>query len=80
MQVHIEMPAPHPLAQNFPDARLNRFESFRQPQMQIEKPVIHAADRDAQIPIILHRARLRVSRHRLQAGHARLRGIHCGGL
>ncbi len=76
VQSEIQMAAAYTFAEDLADARLERLESFRDAQMQIEEAMIHGANGDAQAPAIFDGAGLGVTRHGLQAGGVRLRGIH----
>jgi hypothetical protein len=78
MQCEIEMAAANAFAKDLADARLERLESFRDAQMQIEEAMIHGTDGDAQAPAIFDGAGLGVTRHGFQAGglRSRLRRIH----
>ena len=79
IQRHVQMSAPDTFAHKLANARLERLETLRHAQMQIEKAVIHRANGDAQAPAIFHGARLRVAGHGLQARGARLAGIDGDG-
>ena len=52
-QRDVEMAAPDALADDLPDARLERLEALGHAQMQIEKTVIDAAHGDAQADAVL---------------------------
>ena len=66
------MAAAHAVANDLADARLERLETLRHAQMQIEKAVIHAAHGDAQADAILAGLRLGVAGHGFQARLATL--------
>ncbi len=75
VQRNIQMAAPHAFAHDLADARLDRLETFRHAQMEIEKAVIHAAHGNAQAPAIFDDARLRVPRHRFECRFESGRGF-----
>ncbi len=71
IDVHIHMAAPQTVANRLPDARFEHFKSVRHSQMEIQKPVIHAAQIDSQNAAIAFGARLREARHRMNPGPRR---------
>ena len=83
VQRDIEMPAPHSLAHDLADARLDGLEALGHAQVQVEEAVIHAAHRNTQAPSILDGLRLRVPGHGAQGFRTlltRLWGCFGGGL
>src|SRR6266699_5100387 len=57
------MTAMNVLAHNLAQSQVIKIESFRQPQLQIEKAVVHAFDGDAHGPAMFFMACLRITRH-----------------
>ena len=47
VNVHVHMAAPQPVSNRLPDARFEHFKPIRHAQVQIQEPVVHAAQVDA---------------------------------
>ena len=62
-QRDVEMAAPHAVANDLADARLERLEALGHAQMQIEEAMIHAAHGDAKADAVFARLRLGVAGH-----------------
>ena len=68
IDVHVHVAAPQAVADRLPDARFEHFEAVRHSKMEIQKPVIHAAQVDPQRATIALDARLREAGHRMNSG------------
>jgi hypothetical protein len=73
------MATTHAFAHELANTRLEWLESFGNAQVQVEEPMIHGANGDAQAPSIFHGPRLGVAGHGLQARGARLGRIDGDG-
>ena len=71
IDVHVHVAAPQAVADRLPDARFEHFEAVRHSKMKIQKPVIHAAQVDAQRATFAVDVRLREAGHRVNSGGCR---------